>query len=148
VPGKDEMKAALHAAFDSVVENGAGYTKVYAAQIKQKNFVVFQTTTVSNFVVGFHPGRTDLVVVPVDEKRGTIIPGAPLMITDANRASVKKRDLQGRFVIKTTDGHTLRLSVIPSVPKLLSVAYQLPVDQRDEYDAFVAVRDSLLTAQG
>jgi hypothetical protein len=34
-------------------------TKVYAAEIKQKNFIVFRTATVSNFVVGFRPGRTD-----------------------------------------------------------------------------------------
>jgi hypothetical protein len=143
VPSKEELKAAMHAAFESVVENGASYTKVYAAEIKQKNFIVFRTTTVSNFVVGFKPGGTDLVVVPVDENKGAITAGAPLTITDANRASVKKRDLQGRFVLKTTDGQTFRLSIIPSVPKVLSVAYQLPVDQKAEYEAFVALRDAL-----
>ncbi|MBP2326594.1 hypothetical protein JOF56_006979 [Kibdelosporangium banguiense] len=143
MPSKEELKAAMHAAFESVVGNGASYTKVYAAEIKQKNFIVFRTTTVSNFVVGFKPGGTDLVVVPVDEKNGTITPGVPLTITDANRASVKKRDLQGRFVLKTTDGQTFRLSIIPSVPKVLSIAYQLPVDQKAEYEAFVALRDAL-----
>lgn len=146
MPSKEELKAAIHAAFDSVVEGGMGYTKVYAAEIKTQNFIVFQRTTVSNFAVGFRPGSTDLVIVPLDEKNGTVTPGAPLTITAANRASVKKRDLQGRFVIKTTDGQTFRLSVIPSVPKVLAAAYQLPVDQKAEYEAFVAVRDSLTTA--
>ncbi|GAA3439206.1 hypothetical protein [Kutzneria kofuensis] len=146
MPSKEELKSAIHAAFESVVADGASYTKVYAAEVKQKNFIVFRTTTVSNFAVGFKPGRTDLVVVPLDEKNGKVTAGAPLTITDANRASVKRRDLQGRFVVKTTDGQTFKLSVLPSVPKLMAVAYQLPVDQKAEYEAFVAVRDTLAAA--
>ncbi|NUU23047.1 MAG: hypothetical protein HOV68_16290 [Streptomycetaceae bacterium] len=146
MPSKEELKAALHAAFDASVRDGASYIKVYAAEIRQKNFIVLQTTTVSNFVVGFRPGGTDLVVLPVDEKGGAIVAGTPFAITDANRASVKKRDFQGRFVIKTTDGRTFRFTVIPSVPKMLSIAYQLPVDQREEYEAFVALRDALTAA--
>jgi hypothetical protein len=146
VASKEQMKAAIHAAFDSAVADGASYTKVYAAEIRQKNYLVFRTTTVSNFAVGFKPGRTDLVLVPLEEKNGTVTAGTPLTITDANRASVKKRDLQGRFVIKTTDGQTFRLSIIPSVTKLLAAAYQLPVEQKAEYEAFTALRDSLTTA--
>jgi hypothetical protein len=146
VASKEAMKAAIHAAFDSVVENGPSYTKVYGAEIKQKNYIVFRRTTISNFVVGFHPGRTELVIVPIDENGGNVTAGSPLTITDANRASVKKRDLQGRFVIKTTDGQTFRLSIIPSVPKLTAAFYQLPVDQKAEYEAFVALRDALTAA--
>jgi hypothetical protein len=143
VASKEALKAAIHAGFESAVADGASYTKVYASEVRQKNYVLFRRTTVSNFVVGFRPGRTDLVVVPIDENNGTVTAGTPLTITDANRASVKKRDLQGRFVVKTTDGQTFRLSIIPSVPKLMSVAYQLPVDQKAEYEAFVALRDAL-----
>jgi hypothetical protein len=143
---KEALKAAIHTAFESVVEDGRSFTKVYAAEIKQKNYIVFRRTTVSNFAVGFRPGRTDLVIVPIDENNGVVTAGAPLTITDANRASVKKRDLQGRFVIKTTDGQTFRLSVLPSVPKLMAMAYQLPVDQKAEYEAFVALRDSFTAA--
>lgn len=143
---KEQMKAAIHAAFDAAVADGTSYTKVYAAEIKQKNFIFFRTTTVSNFAVGFRPGQTDLVIVPLDEKNGAITAGTPLTITDANRASVKKRDLQGRFVIKTTDGQTFRLSIIPSVPKLLAASYQLPVDQKEEYEAFTTLRDALISA--
>jgi hypothetical protein len=146
MPSKEEMKAALHTAFDAVVENGPTYTKVYATEVKQKNFIVFRTTTISNFVVGFRPGQTDLVIVPVDENNGQVTAGGPLTITSSNLASVKKRDLQGRFVIKTTDGQTFRLTVIPSVPKLMAAAYQLPVDQKAEYEAFAAVRDQLAMA--
>jgi len=140
------MKASIHAAFDSAVAGGASYTKVYATEIKQKNFIVFRTTTVSNFAVGFRPGQTDLVIVPLAEKNGDITAGTPLTITDANRASVKKRDLQGRFVIKTTEGQSFKLSIIPSVTKLLAAAYQLPVDQKAEYEAFTALRDALTAA--
>ncbi|WP_410670367.1 hypothetical protein [Amycolatopsis sp. cmx-4-68] len=143
---KEQLKASIHAAFDAAVADGTSYTKVYAAEIKQKNFIVFRTTTVSNFAVGFRPGRTDLVIVPLEEKNGAITAGTPLTITDANRASVKKRDLQGRFVIKTTDGQTFRLGILPSVPKLMAAAYQLPVDQKAEYEAFTALRDTLTTA--
>lgn len=146
MPSKEQLKAALHTAFDSVVENGTSYTKVYATEVKQKNFIVFRTTTISNFVVGFRPGQKDLVIVPVDENNGQVTAGGPLTITSSNLASVKKRDLQGRFVIKTTDGQTFRLTVIPSVPKLMAAAYQLPVDQKAEYDAFAEVRDQLATA--
>jgi hypothetical protein len=146
VASKEQLKAAIHAAFDSAVEGGAGYTKVYAAEIKQKNFIVFRTTTVSNFAVGFRPGQTDLVIVPLEEKSGTVTPGTPLTITDANRASVKKRDLQGRFVIKTTEGQSFKLSILPSVPKLLAAGYQLPVEQKAEYEAFTTLRDALTTA--
>jgi hypothetical protein len=146
VPSKEELKAAMHAAFDAVVENGTSYTKVYATEIKQKNYVVFRRTTISNFVIGFRPGQTDLVIVPVDENNGSVTAGGPLSITSSNLASVKKRDLQGRFVIKTTDGQTFRLTVIPSVPKVMAAAYQLPVDQKAEYEAFTAVRDQLATA--
>ncbi|MET8853558.1 hypothetical protein [Amycolatopsis sp. NPDC004625] len=143
---KEQMKAAIHAAFDGAVDGGAGYTKVYAVEIRQKNYLVFRTTSVANFALGFKPGQTDLVLVPLEEKNGTVTAGTPLTITDANRASVKKRDLQGRFVIKTTDGRTFRLSILPSVNKLLAAAYQLPVEQKAEYEAFTALRDSLLTA--
>lgn len=143
---KEEMKAKIHAAFDGAVADGTSYTKVYAAEIRQKNYLVFRTTSVSNFALGFRPGQTDLVLVPLDEKNGTITAGTPLTITDANRASVKKRDLQGRFVIKTTEGRTFRLSIIPSVTKLLAAAYQLPVEQKAEYEAFTTLRDALTTA--
>ena len=143
---KEQMKASIHAAFDSVVADGASYTKVYAAEVRQKNYLVFRTTSVSNFALGFKPGQTDLVLVPLEEKSGTVTAGSPLTITDANRASVKKRDLQGRFVIKTTDGRTFRLSILPSVTKLLAAAYQLPVEQKAEYEAFTALRDTLLAA--
>ncbi|EOD67764.1 hypothetical protein [Amycolatopsis vancoresmycina] len=143
---KEQMKAAIHAAFDGAVDGGASYTKVYAAEIRQKNYLIFRTTSVANFALGFRPGQTDLVLVPLEEKNGTVTAGTPLTITDANRASVKKRDLQGRFVIKTTDGRTFRLSILPSVTKLLAAAYQLPVEQKAEYEAFTALRDSLLTA--
>ena len=143
---KEEMKAAIHAAFDGAVADGPGYTKVYGAEIKQKNFIVFRTTTVSNFAIGFRPGSTDLVIVPLEEKNGTVTAGTPLTITDANRASVKKRDLQGRFVIKTTEGQSFKLSILPSVPKLLAAGYQLPVDQKAEYEAFTTLRDALTTA--
>ena len=143
---KEQMKASIHAAFDSVVADGASYTKVYAAEIRQKNYLVFRTTSVANFALGFKPGQTDLVLVPLEEKSGTVTAGSPLTITDANRTSVKKRDLQGRFVIKTTDGRTFRLSILPSVTKLLAAAYQLPVEQKAEYEAFTALRDTLLAA--
>jgi hypothetical protein len=142
---KEELKAAIHTAFDSVVEDGRSYVKVYAAEIKTQNYIVFRRTTISNFAIGFRPGRTDLVIVPLDENKGRVTAGAPLTITDANRASVKKRDLQGRFVIKTTDGQTFKLSVLPSVPKITAAFYQLPVDQKAEYEAFIALRD-LFTA--
>ncbi|SED59249.1 hypothetical protein SAMN04489727_8500 [Amycolatopsis tolypomycina] len=143
---KEQMKAAIHAAFDGAVEDGASYTKVYAAEIRQKNYLVFRTTSVANFALGFKPGQTEFVLVPLEEKNGTVTAGTPLTINDANRASVKKRDLQGRFVVKTTDGRTFRLSIIPSVAKILAVAYQLPIEQKAEYEAFVALRDSLLAA--
>lgn len=143
---KEQMKAAVHAAFDGAVAGGARFTKVYAVEIRQKNYLIFRTTSVANFALGFKPGQTDLVLVPLEEKNGTVTAGTPLTITDANRASVKKRDLQGRFVIKTTDGRTFRLSILPSVNKLLAAAYQLPVEQKAEYEAFTALRDSLLTA--
>jgi len=147
LPSKEALKASIHAAFDSVVPDGPSYTKVYAVEMKQKNYVVFRRTTISNFAIGFRPGRTDLVIVPLDENNGAVTAaGSPLTITDANRASVKKRDLQGRFVIKTTDGQTFRLTVMPSVPKITAAFYQLPVDQKAEYEAFVALRDSLTTA--
>jgi hypothetical protein len=146
VASKEALKAAIHAAFDSVVQDGPSYTKVYAAEIKQKNYIVFRRTIISNFAVGFRPGQNDLVIVPVDENDGNVTAGSPLTITDANRASVKKRDLQGRFVIKTTDGQTFRLSVLPSVPKITAAFYQLPVDQKAESEAFVALRDSLTAA--
>jgi hypothetical protein len=140
---KEALKAAIHAAFESVVEDGRSYTKVYAAEIKQQNFIVFRRTIISNFAIGFRPGRTDLVIVPLDENNGTVTAGTPLTITDANRASVKKRDLQGRFVIKTTDGQSFKLSVLPSVPKITAAFYQLPVDQKAEYEAFVALREAI-----
>jgi hypothetical protein len=141
VAGKEELKAAIHAAFDTAVAGGAEYTKVYASDMKQRNYIVFQTTKVFNYAVGFKPGQTDLVVVPIDENDGTVTAGTPVTITDANRGAVKKRDLQGRFRIATTDGQAFRLLVIPSVPKIASAFYQLPVDQKPEYDAFVEVKN-------
>jgi hypothetical protein len=141
VASKEELKAALHAAFDAAVPNGTGYTKVYASDMKQRNYVVYRSTTVYNYAVGFRPGSTELVVVPVEENNGVITPGTPVTITDTNRAAVKKRDLQGRFHLSTTDGQKFRLTVIPSVPRITAGFYQLPVDQKEEYEAFQTVRD-------
>jgi hypothetical protein len=143
VASKEELKAAIHAAFDQVVPDGASYTKVYASDMKQKNFIVYRSTTVYNYAVGFKPGRTELVIVPVDEDGGQITAGEPVTITDENRGDVKKRDLQGRFVIATKDGQKFRLSVIPSVPKIAAGWYQLPVDQKDEYEAFQQVKAAI-----
>jgi hypothetical protein len=141
VASKEELKAAIHAAFDAAVPDGAGYTKVYASDMKQKNYIVYRSTTVYNYAVGFKPGSTELVVVPLDENDGAITAGTPVTITDANRGDVKKRDLQGRFHVSTTDGAKFRLVVIPSVPKIAAGFYQLPVDQKDEYEAFQTVKN-------
>jgi hypothetical protein len=141
VASKEEIKAALHAAFDAAVPDGAQYTKVYASDMKQRNYIVFRTTTVYNYAVGFRPGSTDLVILPVDEDKGRIVPGTPVVITDANRGPVKKRDLQGRFHVSTTEGQKFRLVVIPSVPKIAAGFYQLPVEQRSEYEEFQAVKE-------
>lgn len=138
---KEELKAAIHAAFDASVPDGAAYTKVYAYDFSQKNYIVFRSTTVRNYAVGFKPGGTELVILPIVEEKGVIIPASPVTITDANRGAVKKRDLQGRFQIATADGESFRLTVIPSVPKLAAAAYQLPVDQKPEFEAFQVVRD-------
>jgi len=51
---------------------------LFDAEIKQKKFIVFRTTTVSNFAVGFRPGQTDLVIVPLEEKSGTVTAGTTL----------------------------------------------------------------------
>ncbi|MFF3501803.1 hypothetical protein [Streptomyces sp. NPDC003247] len=138
---KEQLKAEIHAAFDAAVPDGAGYTKVYASDMKERNFIVYRSTTVYNYAVGFRPGSTELVIVPVDEDNGRVSAGTPVVITDANRGAVKKRDLQGRFHISTTDGQKFRLSVIPSVPKITAGFYQLPVDQKAEYDAFQEVKN-------
>jgi hypothetical protein len=143
MPSKEELKAAIHAAFDAAVPEGPSYTKVYASDMKQKNFIVYRSTTVYNYAVGFKPGSTDLVIVPLDESGGTVTAGAPVAITDANRGAVKKRDLQGRFQISTSDGQKFRLSVIPSIPKIAAGFYQLPVEQKDEYEAFQTVRNAI-----
>ena len=137
---KEEIKTAVHAAFDKVVPNGSEYTKVYASDMKQRNFIVFRSTTVYNYAVGFKPGGTELVIVPLDEEGGQVTPREPVHITDENRGEVKKRDLQGRFRIATKDGQSFRLSVVPSVPKIAASFYQLPVDQKEEYEAFQGVR--------
>lgn len=141
MPSKEELKAAIHAAFDATVPDGAAYTKVYASDMKQRNFIVFRTTTVYNYAVGFRPGSTDLVILPVNEDNGRITAGTPVTITDANRGAVKKRDLQGRFVVSVNDGQRFRLTVIPSVPKIAAGFYQLPVDQKEEFEAFQAVKE-------
>ena len=138
---KEQLKAAIIAAFDTAVPDGARYTKVYASDMKQKNFIVYRSTKVFNYAVGFTPGATDLVIVPIDENNGTVTAGEPVMITDQNRGEVKKRDLQGRFRIATKDGRSFRLAVVPSVPKIASGWYQLPVDQKAEYEAFQQVKD-------
>ncbi|MFD7710884.1 hypothetical protein ACFV6E_13885 [Streptomyces sp. NPDC059785] len=138
---KEQLKSALHEAFDAAVPDGASYTKVYASDMKQRNYIVFRSTTVYNYAVGFRPGGTELVIVPVEENDGRVTPGTPVTITDANRGAVKKRDLQGRFHVSTTNGEKFRLTVIPSVPKITAGFYQLPVEQRQEYEAFQAVKE-------
>ncbi|WP_027344436.1 hypothetical protein [Hamadaea tsunoensis] len=140
---KEELKAAIHAAFDQVVPDGAGYTKVYASDLKQKNFIVYRSTTVYNYAVGFKPGSTELVIVPIDEDGGRVTAGAPVTIGDGNRGAVRKRDLQGRFIVSTTDGQKFRLSVVPSIPKIAAAFYQLPVDQKAEYEAFQQVKTAI-----
>jgi hypothetical protein len=77
VASKEELKAAIHAAFEAAVPDGATYTKVYASDMKQKN--------------------------------------------------------DGQF----------RLAVVPSIPKIAAGFYQLPVDQKAEYEAFQAVRNAV-----
>jgi hypothetical protein len=143
VADKEKIKAAIHAAFDNAVPDGSGYTKVYASDMKQKNFIVYRSTKVFNYAVGFKPGATDLVIVPIDENNGTVTAGEPVKITDANRSEVKKRDLQGRFRISTKDGQSFRLAVVPTVPKIAAGWYQLPVDQKAEYEAFQQVKEML-----
>ena len=140
---KEELKAAIHAAFEAAVPDGAGYTKVYASYMKERNYIIYRSTTVYNYAVGFKPGSTELVIVPLDEDNGKVTAGTPVKITDENRGDVKKRDLQGRFVVSTKDGQKFRLSIIPSVPKITAAFYQLPVDQKAEYEAFQAVKNTI-----
>ena len=46
-------------------------------------------------------------------------------------------------MIETTDGQKFRLSVVPSVPKITAAFYQLPVDQKAEWDAFEEIKAAL-----
>lgn len=140
VASKEELKSAIHAAFDAAVPGGAEYVKVYASDLKQRNYIVYRSTTIYNYAVGFKPGTTELVVLPIDRQKNAIVAGAPVVITDENRGEVKKRDLQGRFRIGTKDGQKFRLIVIPSVPKLAAAWYQMPVEQRAEFEAFQGVK--------
>jgi len=141
VASKEEIKGAIHAAFDAAVPDGAQYTKVYASDMKQRNYIVYRSTTIYNYAVGFKPGSTELVILPIDEQKGSIVAGSPVTITDANRGEVKKRDLQGRFRVATSDGQKFRLIVIPAVPKIAAGWYQLPVEQKAEFEAFQEVKN-------
>ena len=64
VVSKEQMKASIHAAFDSVVADGAGYTKVYAAEIRQKNYLVFCRTSVANFTLAATPLMAVIAAIP------------------------------------------------------------------------------------
>ncbi len=75
------------------VPDGATYTKVYALDMKERNFIVYRSTTVHNYALGFRLGSTELVIVPVDENNGCVTAGTPVTIADANRGATKKRDL-------------------------------------------------------
>lgn len=134
--------AELRRVFDGVVKDPDGYRIVYGYDAVEKNYVVMKRTVVHSYVVGYVPGAKDLVIVEVAGDAGDLEAAEPLYVTAATLRSAKK-DLQRRYVIRTTDGAKMRFTVLPKVPRLLQAAYVLDAEQRDEAAAFGEYFDTL-----
>lgn len=137
-----DVLAELRHVFDGAVKDPDGYRIVYGYDAVEKNYVVVKRTIIHSFVVGYVPGTKDLAIVEVDGDPGALTAGQPLYVTADTLKSAKK-DLQRRYVIRTTDGAKVRFTVLPKVPRLLQAAYVLDVEQRDEAAAFGEYFDTL-----
>ncbi|TDC46236.1 hypothetical protein E1212_27340 [Jiangella ureilytica] len=138
----NEILAELRQVFDGAVKDPDGYRIVHGYDSVEKNYLVAKRTIIHSFVVGYVPGAKELAILPVDGDDGALTAGEPLYVTPSTLRSAKK-DLQRRYVIRTTDGATVRFTVLPKVPRLLQAAYVLGVEQRDEAAAFAEYFDTL-----
>ncbi|PZF85427.1 hypothetical protein C1I92_04760 [Jiangella anatolica] len=132
----------LRRVFDAAVKDPDGYRIVYGYDSVEKNYIVAKRTIIHSYVVGYVPGTKDLAIVEVVGDPGSLGALDPVYVTAANLQTAKK-DLQRRYVVKTTDGAKVRFIVLPKVPKLLQAAYVLDVEQRDEAAAFGEYFDTL-----
>lgn len=129
----DEIKVQLQSLFSKAVPNPSSYQTVYASYLQTKNYVIFQKQIVHNYIVGFRPAEKDMVILEINSDMEQI--DAPQFITQTNKQSIKK-DFQQRYVIQAENLPKYKLTVMPSVPKMLTAAYMLPVDQKQEAAAF------------
>jgi hypothetical protein len=125
----------LRLLFDGSVKGGAEYRLVYGYHMRQRNYIVYRSTIVTNYAIGYKPGTRQLVAVPVSGDPGRLVAGEPAFIDENNYAG-KRRSLQGSTVLKTTDGGKMAFIVLPKVTKLMTIVYQLPVNQEQEYAYF------------
>ncbi|MBB5786324.1 hypothetical protein [Jiangella mangrovi] len=137
-----EILAELRRVFDGAVKDPDGYRIAYGYDSTEKNYLVVKRTIIHSFVVGYVPGAKDLAILEVSGEPGEIEAAEPLYVTASTLRSAKK-DLQRRYVIRTTDGDKVRFTVLPTVPRLLQAAYVLGVEQRDEAAAFAEYFDTL-----
>jgi len=130
----EEIKMQLNSVFSRAVPESATYQTVYATWLQTKNYIIFQKQIVHNYIVGFRPSQKDMVILEINDDLEQL--DAPQFITQRNKQSVKK-DFQQRYVIQAENLPKYKLTVMPSVPKMLTAAYMLPVEQKQEAAAFM-----------
>jgi hypothetical protein len=136
----DELKSQLRKLFDASVPNPGDYNVVYSSSVKQKNYIFFQRTIVSSYLVGYRRDPAELVVLPFDVEDLSSA-GSPTVINAGNKKS-NKRSLQGYRVVQTTGGEKFALGVFPGgLPKplamLMDAMYQLPIEQKADAEDFL-----------
>lgn len=129
----NEIKSQMHSLFNKQVPDASSYQIVYASYMQTKHYIIFQKQIMHNYIVGFRPEQKDMVILEINSDLEQV--AAPQYINQSNKQSVKK-DFQQRYVVQATDLPKYKLSVLPSVPKMLAAAYMLPVEQKQEAAAF------------
>lgn len=129
------LKNQIQDAFRAAVPDSNRYAVVYAYNIQEKNYIVYRSTVVHSYAVGYSRQSKEIVILPISEERDAIRAGQAIYTSPQNREPLKK-DLQQRWVVKTNDAGKFRLTVLPKIPKIMSGAYVLPVEQKVEADDF------------
>ena len=133
----DKSWELIKHAFATAVPEAEGYTVCYGYWMKSG----LMSKTMYNYAVGFKADTSEIVLVPIDSDGGEV--GEALRFQKSDITAVKKT-LQGAWRITSAfTKKPLELMVPGFVPDSLEDAYQLPINQQEQSQAFMAMMKGL-----
>ena len=133
----DRSWEIVNKAFASAMPEAEGYTVCYGYWMKSG----LMSKTMYNYAVGFKADTCEIILIPIDSDGSETGEASHFQKSDITAA---KKTLQGAWRISSAFAKKpLELMVPGFVPDSLEGAYQLPINQQEQAQQFMAMMKGL-----